>query len=99
MSQIDIDQSDFARLVDNYHGRVNILTGTHGDDFGNLTRKKDFFVEDLRKWNGKPNVDIIDVFTLTSGQFKKAVNAPGRVICAWCFSERSKKVIDALKNP
>jgi hypothetical protein len=41
---------------------------------------------------------VIDVTQLSPAELAQAVNAEGRVICAWCFSERATRVLQALGN-
>ncbi|QTD49292.1 RHS repeat-associated core domain-containing protein [Sulfidibacter corallicola] len=82
--------------------QVTVLSGTHGDLEGGLAREIDFFNEDLAtvaNLKRTKTVEVVDVFDLSPEALKARINRPGTVVCAWCLSERSTDVIDALKLP
>jgi len=101
VSTVAIDQDYFAGLVnpENAIGDIIILSGTHGDLNGGLFPEVDFLNEDQQEWQGSPGINILDVTTMNDAQIQQVVNSKNRVICAWCYSERSTNVIDALNNP
>lgn len=95
-----INQLDFVGLLRTTRAnqRVTILTGTHGDRVGQLYRDVQFFHDDLRFY--VPNrVQVYDMFAVSRIQLQRAVNSSGRVICAWCFSERSVDTLRVLRAP
>jgi RHS repeat-associated protein len=101
LSTTKISQDDFARLVaaGQKEGRVTILTGTHGTPGGTLVPERAFFQEDLATWASQThNVKLIDVTKLTPRQMQIVINRDGRVICAWCYSEKSIAVQSALEH-
>ncbi|BFM08549.1 RHS repeat-associated core domain-containing protein [Halioxenophilus aromaticivorans] len=85
-----ITQNDFARIVDNSSGQVDILTGTHGTPDGDLVYKPAFYDEDFARWGGAPNVNVHDVSKMSNSQIKSIIDNKDTTICAWCFSEKSK---------
>jgi len=85
-----ITQGDFARIADNYHGTVDILTGTHGDAEGNLYPHRAFYDEDLERWGGKQNINVHDVTTMDKVQVRHVMDNKDTTICAWCYSEKTK---------
>ena len=91
-----ISQPDFASIVDNATGKVNILTGTHGDIDGLFLPEYSFYQEDLARWASFPNVSVLDVTTLSKIDLSNILNSNSINICAWCFSERSKAILSAL---
>ena len=94
-----IDQDDFAGLVNskNSGGPITILSGTHGDEFGGLYPENLFFQEDTARWKANPDVTVIDITKLDAKAISEAVNRPGRVICAWCYSERSVGALSGMR--
>jgi len=52
-----------------------------------------------QRWNGQQDVNVIDITTMNNAQIQQAVNSSDRVICAWCYSERSTTVLGALNIP
>ena len=48
----------------------------------------------MRKYK---NVDVYDITELSDAKFESLLNGPDVTICAWCFSERSVDVINAIK--
>ncbi|BBA35498.1 Rhs protein [Methylocaldum marinum] len=93
-----ISQPDFAPLVDakNAKGSVKVLSGTHGDENGGLYPEKMFFDEDHQLWGSHPKVEVLDITKMSPSEVTTAINSPGRIVCAWCFSERSVAVLRAL---
>lgn len=96
VSKKPITQDDFASIVDNSKGPVNILSGTHGDVDGLLHPERSFFDEDLARWGNNPGTNVSDITTMSPNQISSAVNSPGDAICAWCYSERSVDTLQAL---
>lgn len=90
------DGMDIVNLVDQMDGHVNILSGTHGDQLGQLAREHSFYQLDYQHFSTYPNVDVYDIFSLSPSQIKMIVNSPGSTVCAWCYSERSKVILSAL---
>ncbi|MCP4540713.1 MAG: hypothetical protein GY832_26540, partial [Chloroflexi bacterium] len=104
VSEDKIIPSDFYRLVDKYPGQVIVLSGIDGGLIGDYDPAVWFFTGDKRRFAdlGFDHVKVKDVYKLLEqnpDEFKRLINSPDRVICAWCFSERSSEVIDALMNP
>jgi hypothetical protein len=102
VSTVEIDQTDFAKLVvPNFPGGIKILSGTHGDDFGEFYRYGNnpgwkFFPEDDQQFSNIPGVEVYDVFSLTFPQLQAILNSEGRIICAFCMSEANPQVQEAL---
>ncbi|MFY0539671.1 hypothetical protein [Nannocystis pusilla] len=98
VSTTRINQPDFAKLVNpkNAKGAVKVLTGTHGTKKGQMVPEPKFLVQDEGRWQNTPNVTVEDVTQMTPEELEAAINSAARVICAWCYSERSKGVLKAL---
>ena len=98
MSTPVISQADFASLVNprNAGGPIAVLSGTHGTRAGNFIPERAFFDQDLARWGGTPGVNVYDVTRLNAAQLQAVLNSPGRIICAWCYSERSIAALRAL---
>lgn len=106
MSTDKITQLDFQHLISATGGRIKviILTGTHGSATGGMGAKgaaaflneTTFLADDLARFGGLPGVSVIDVTTLSSSAFRSVINSQNRVICAWCHSERSRRVVKSL---
>lgn len=91
-----IAQQDFASIVDNTQKNVNILTGTHGNIDGGLSYHYEFYTEDYTRWATNPNVNVFDISKLSKGELSLILNSPSINVCAWCYSERSRAVLQAL---
>ncbi|MCP4614442.1 MAG: hypothetical protein GY845_37655, partial [Planctomycetes bacterium] len=87
------------KLVREYPGQVTVLAGGHGDLYGDFHHEERFYTTDYLEFKKTPNVRVENVNDLSHSELKKLLNSPGRVIAAWCFSERSNYVIDALLHP
>jgi hypothetical protein len=101
VSQVPINQAEFAGLVNtrNARGPVTVLTGTHGGPnggFGGALRETGFFLEDVAAWGHTPGVSVVNVNGLGAGQLSQLVNGEGRIIIAWCDSERAGRILRAL---
>lgn len=91
-----VTSKNFANIVDTAKGNINVLTGTHGTVDGAFIAEKQFFTADLARWGNMPNVNVIEVTKLPAEELAKIMNSSNTNLCAWCFSERSKDVLDAL---
>lgn len=56
-----------------------------------------FFNEDVSTSVNYNNVKVYNVAQMSKGEFNQHVNSNNVVICAWCFSERSQEIIEAIK--
>ena len=101
-----IKQRHFATLVNTQNGtrQITILTGSHGSrsgglggrGFGGYLIDRSFLADDIAVWGNTAGVRIVDVTRLTPAQLEAEVLSQGGVICAWCFSERSTRLLRAL---
>lgn len=55
-----------------------------------------FFDEDLARWGDHANVNIFDINDIPKEKLSEIVNGEGTIICAWCYSERSKNILKAM---
>jgi RHS repeat-associated protein len=108
-----IGQSAFVGLVHRHRtlstwGKITVLTGTHGDPNGASAylgrhqgrhRAMRFYNEDNDKWGSKLGIKVKDISQMSQAQITQEVNKPRRVICAWCWSERSRVVLRGLGLP
>lgn len=93
--------------------QVVILSGSHGSPTGEsglganriFFRKKEnsfcaersFYYEDVSTAQRYNNVKVYDITTISDRKFKKILNSKDVSICAWCYSEHSNDVINAVK--
>ena len=96
VSTIPIKRSDFADIVDNSNGRVNVLSGVHGDYNGFLIKDIGLYNEDVAKWGNNPGINIIDVSELSIKELGIYTNSPDITVCGWCNSERSQAVLESM---
>ncbi|MGE6230390.1 HNH endonuclease [Paenibacillus chitinolyticus] len=89
-------QKHFSHILDEAKGNINILTGAHGTIDGTLVSEKKFLKDDLARWGDNKNVNIFDINNFPADKLSEIVRGKGTVICAWCYSERSKAVLKAL---
>lgn len=88
---------DVYQLVDDLLSEgskdVTILSGTHGDVFGNTVvedpslGKLYFYLQDIRQYPSVPYVKVLNVATISATQQQALA---GQVVCAWCFSDIPK---------
>lgn len=98
----EITQQDFKPIVNDVinntsNNKLVILSGTHGDELGKLNSERLFFNQDRRKFGYKPNVKVVDITKIKSEELSDIINGGDDVLCAWCYSERSKAILKALK--
>ena len=93
-----IVQSEFASIIDNATGDINLLTGAHGDMSGNLSVHEQFFIDDLAKWGNNPNVKVFDVTKLSPEDLSTILNGKNPTVCGGCFSERSIDILNVIRQ-
>ena len=91
--------------------KIDIISGTHGTPDGksafgaNWFRKKmnasladrRFYEDDIVTASRYNNVEVYNMISLSTTELKYLLNSCNVTICAWCFSERSRDVINAIK--
>lgn len=98
----NIRQSQFAEIVNQSYGDISIVSGMHGGPDGSLLSEyngvsgKQLLNEDLKVWGDSLNIKIYDVSKLSSEELKSVIKSSDITICGWCFSERSKLLLEAL---
>ena len=92
--------------------KINIISGAHGTPDGKTAFGSNwllrFMHRDLReikhynqdkdlasKYN---NVEVYDIIELSTKRLRNMINGSDVTICAWCYSERSREVIKAIKS-
>ena len=102
-----INKNSFINTLNYYSGQnknITILSGTHGspDGYCALSNKSmaetTFFNEDVVTSISYNNVKVYDVAQMSKSEFNQHINSNNVVICAWCFSERSQEIIEAIKK-
>lgn len=91
----EISSLDFKDIVKNTKGKINILSGVHGDDAGNIVKELEFFYEDQREFAS----EVVKVFNYNDMDYKEiasVINSPDTTIAAWCFSEKNPAIRLAL---
>ncbi|MFR2143195.1 MAG: hypothetical protein ACLS5L_13470 [Faecalimonas sp.] len=98
----NIRQSQFAEIVNQSSGDISIVSGMHGGPDGSLLSEyngvsgKQLLNEDLKVWGDSLNIKIYNVSKLSSEELKSVIKSSDITICGWCFSERSKLLLEAL---
>ena len=98
----NIRQSQFAEIVNQSSGDISIVSGMHGGPDGSLLSEyngvsgKQLLNEDLKVWGDSLNIKIYDVSKLSSEELKSVIKSSDITICGWCFSVRSKLLLEAL---
>lgn len=100
LSNAPVCQRDFSDIVDHLaeKGQVVIVSGTHGQESGKFDpalRERSFYLEDVTRWKGNPNVTVLGAFELTDTQLTSALNQQNS-IAAWCYSDHDERVIRSL---
>ena len=102
-----------VRYYNKQQRKIHILSGTHGTRRGysafgctrfenriyrhkNLAERA-FYRQDHYNMRKYKNVDVYDITELSDAKFESLLNGSDVTICAWCFSERSVDVINAIK--
>lgn len=98
VSSDEINANDFANIVENANGRtrVNIISGIHGDDRGNVYDAEQFYFDDIRDFQNL-NVNVFNYTKMTFEEISNLVNSQELTICAWCFSELNPVIRMALQ--
>ena len=109
---IEKDSFDNTVKYYNSQGRrINIISGTHGSMDGRTAfgsnwfvrlmhsdlRKINFYEQDQKLANKYNNVEVYDIIKLSTKKLRNMINGSDVTICAWCYSERSRDVIKAIK--
>lgn len=92
---------------------VVILSGSHGSATGEsglganrllfkksenaFCAERSFYNEDVNTAKSYNNVKVYDITRMSDRKFKKILNSEDVTICAWCYSERSNDVINAVR--
>ena len=94
----NISQNDFAPLVrtGSTRGRVTIISGAHGTANGATRLDRALFLEDLTRWAGEHNVNLLDIGAMSEAQLTNALSDQSRIIYAICNGEQSQALLRAL---
>ncbi|SCP99925.1 hypothetical protein [Anaerobium acetethylicum] len=90
VSNDPIDQSHFEDIPYFEDGNVNILSGVHGDEFGNLHFDDDaieFFNQDVNRFKNMSNVNVYDMSKMEGASIYEMINSGDTTILGWCWSE------------
>ena len=55
------------------------------------------YEDDIENTSKYKNVEVYNIIRLSTTELKDLLNSRNVTICAWCFSERSKDAIKAIK--
>ena len=61
-------------------------------------RDIDFYNQDEKLVQIYNNVELYNIIKLSTKKFRNMINGSDVTICAWCYSERSRDVIKAIKS-
>jgi hypothetical protein len=92
--------------------KINIISGTHGTPDGKtafgsnwLLRFMHRGLREIKHYNQDKdlaskynNVEVYDIIELSTKRLRNMINGSDVTICAWCYSERSRDVIKAIKS-
>ena len=98
VSTSEIYQCDFANIVRNKKGNINIISGVHGNISGYTKAEFDFFAEDFNTFSNMTNVNVYNFNEMNYNDFASIINSDSTSILAWCFSERTPAVRMGLKT-
>jgi len=87
----EITPEHFADIVSESEGKVNILSGVHGDEMGNIMSDRELYFYDITHFEGE-KINVLDFSTMDIDDISKVVNSSDTTICAWCFSERNPAI-------
>lgn len=92
-----IVQSDISKVVSQTKGKINIISGRHGDYWDNVILEPQFYLEDIEKFGGMPNVNVFDFSNISSKEIESLINSEDTTILGWCFSECFTLMKEAFK--
>ncbi len=106
LSKDEIDSIDVQNALEKYakgSREVIVLSGTHGsaDGYNGRTdrkrgKQKWIYLQDVNTAENYHNVKVVDVTEISEKEFQKYLNSDKIIVCAWCYSDRSKEIINAL---
>lgn len=97
VSTSEIYQCDFAYIVRNTRGNINIISGVHGNIGGYTKAEFEFFAEDFNTFSHMSNVNVYNFEGMDYNEFSAIINSDSTSILAWCFSECTPAVRMGLK--
>ncbi len=92
-----IDHKDFQVQINNYKD-VAILSGVDGFEDGTVKKHIWFYIEDKIHNIFNKNVTVYNFNKLTVPQITEIMQKHTAIVGGFCFSERNKAIIEALKR-
>jgi len=90
LSDGDIDARQFQSIVENAlvykQQKVDIISGAHGDRFGNLQPDREMYLTDVKKWASEPNVTVHDIAQMSPEKLRSVLGSDGTVVGGFCNS-------------
>jgi RHS repeat-associated protein len=86
------------RLQERVQGMVYVIGGAHGTELGHLAGFNDPVVRGMGRMLENPwRITFVDIQNTPYSTLVDILNSPERIVCGWCWSERSVSVIRYLK--
>jgi hypothetical protein len=84
----NIEQGDFESIVNSglMKGSVNILTGVHGFQNGEMVPAPNFYSEDVQAFGQYPGVTVYNLPQMSPSQINGILTGPGTMIGGFCNS-------------
>ncbi|MDE6759166.1 MAG: hypothetical protein K2J90_00635 [Lachnospiraceae bacterium] len=87
VSTESIKQRDFKDIILKVKGKVNIISGRHGNIFDTAKLEPKFYQEDIESFGEMDNVDVFNYSELPMDDIISMANSEATTILAWCYSE------------
>jgi RHS repeat-associated protein len=99
LSTFKVNTADSEVLVSRslQKSRVTIISGVHGSTRGAL-EPFEGIVKYERGYFAEKNMDveILDLMKMSQPQLREVLQRDGNIICSWCFSRKTHRVIEGL---
>ena len=97
VSTENIVQSDIAKIVSATEGKINIISGRHGDWMDNIRLEPDFYAKDVARFGNMKNVNVFNFSNTNLRQIQDLINSKDTTILGWCYSEYSSFMRELFK--
>ncbi|MBR4965049.1 MAG: hypothetical protein IKY53_00985, partial [Lachnospiraceae bacterium] len=97
VSTDNIVQSDISSIVSTVDGKINIISGRHGDWMDNIVLEPKFYKQDVKRFGNMKNVKVFNYGDMNPSQINNLINSGDTTILGWCYSEYSSFMRDAFR--
>ena len=95
VSMTEINSYDFDQIVKRTGGKINILSGVHGDTYGNIEKSLALYNIDVEDYASEV-VKVFDFSEMDYKEISRILNSKDTTICAWCYSDKNPAIRLAL---